>query len=358
MRLPADIIKPYIRQSNSRCKTVKPGMQFRDIYRLLNQKKDVCLEGTYGFAMSFYSWLKKQLLQRYPVNDYLSSRRYRGKLIEYQSHIWTTIRNHRSTLKKAPENQWLQGFFAGKDEFIMTFSDFLGMNGAWQWYESGVQYPVIGHLIHPFYGTYFPSRYDHLLLFDRWLSENKKFRNAVDIGTGCGILTLILHKHGIKNIHATDINPNAIYSVKQELRRLGKRTFENVTLEQADLSGSYVIEADDLVVFNPPWVPGDAEKTMDLATYYEQGFFERFFIAMASKCPPGATVLLLFSDFAICAGLTDRHPIREMLNKYDDAFQLLNYHREKVKQPPAKRKNWLEAIREKEETELFVIRKI
>lgn len=358
MSLPADIITPNIRQTVSCYEIVKPGTQFRDIFRLLKRKKAVCLEGTYGFAMSFYSWLKNQLLLEHPVTDYASSRRHRGKIIEYQKHIYTNIKNHRSTLKKAPENPWLKEFFPGKEDYLMTFSDFLGMNGAWQWYENGIQYPVIDHLIHPFYGTYFPSRYDHLMLFDSWLSENRGFRSGIDIGTGCGILTFIMHKHGIKSIHATDINPNAIYSVKQDIRRLEKKSFKNVTYEKADLSGSYNIEPNDLVVFNPPWVPGDAEKMMDLATYYEQGFFERFFIAMASKCPPGATILLLFSDFAICAGITGSHPIREMLNKHIDAFKLLGYHKEKVKQPPAKRKNWLEVIRNNEETEIFVIRKI
>ena len=357
MSLPHDIIKPLIRLPGDWYAEVKPGTPFRDILNLIKRGQNICITGTYGFAMSFYAWLKKYIATRYPVHDYLSSRHSRSALYELQTRIWLRFKNRLPELINSPENHWITEFYPESDDFLMTFSDFLGMNGARQWFEKGIQYPVISHRVHPFYGTYFPSRYDHLVLFDRWLSANKNYDLAVDIGSGCGILSFIMRKHGIQSIHATDINPNAVYSFRQDIKRLPDKKAENLFVEQAHLLGSFVPRAGNLIVFNPPWIPGPAEKALEQATYYDDGFFDRFFDEMSSACPVGTDILLLFSNFAIVAGLTNNHPIENALNKHKSQFQLIAFHKEKLSQKPSKKKSWLRALREKEEIELFVIKR-
>ncbi len=358
MSLPSDIIKPVIRPPGDWHADVKPGTPFRDILKLVNRRQDICITGTYGFAMSFYAWLKKYIATRYPVHDYLSSRRNRGALFERQSRIWIRFKNRHPELSNSPENPWLAEFYPENDDFLMTFSDYLGMNGARQWFEKGIQYPVVSHRVHPFYGTYFPSRYDHLALFDRWLSDNKDYARAVDIGCGCGILSLVMLKHGIRKIHATDINPNAVYSFQQDIKGHLNKKADSIFIEKANLLGSFAPQASDLIVFNPPWIPGPAEKTLDLATYYDAGFFDRFFFKMVAACPTGTDMLLLFSNFAIVAGLTSEHPISKALNKHNSQFQLNAFHKEKLTQKPSKKEGWLWTLREKEEIELYLIKRV
>ncbi|MDR4989337.1 MAG: methyltransferase, partial [Bacteroidales bacterium] len=266
MKLPSDLITPVIRSPGSWYTEAGPGTPFRSILKRLQNGQNICLTGTYGFAMSFYAWLKKYVEQRFPVSDYPSSRRHRKALFTLQSRIWISFRDHFPELMKSPANPWISAFYPETGVFLMTFTDYLGMNGAWQWFQKGIQYPVLNHLVHPFYGTYFPSRYDHLTLFDRWVPEHRNFRRVLDIGCGCGILSFILLKHGIREIHATDINPNAVFSFRQDIHRVFGDGQNDLFIEKADLLGSFVPGAGDLILFNPPWIPEPPGKELDRAT--------------------------------------------------------------------------------------------
>ncbi len=376
--LPEHLNKPAIRSGWEHIKDVSPGTPFGKIRHLIDNGYEICLTGTYGFAMSFYSWLKKQVATRYPINDYPSSRVHKRAWHMLQSAIWLRITGHRPALRKAPDNPWLNDFYPENDDFLIRFSDFLGMNGARQWYEKGISYPYIAHKLHPFYGVYFPTRHRHLALFDRWLESRNDFQRAADIGTGCGIMSFIMQKHGLPEIHATDINPNAIFGLQEELQRHEmpgshgqqgsmdmispeqagiQKPASQIFPEQADLLGSFQPSDNDLVVCNPPWIPEEAETALDQACYYPPDFFPRFFKKMIDYCEPGATVALLFSDYALVAGITDVHPIKEALNTYPKDFTLKAYEQKPVVEKAADIKSWIQEIRNKEKTELFVLRR-
>jgi hypothetical protein len=350
--------KPVILTDKEEIIRIVPGTPFRDILMNIRRNNHICLTGTYGFAMDFYAWVKKQVSAKNPANDYSAWRDQRKALHRYQSHIWIQIDCHRPALEHAPANPWLKEFYADHENFLITFADYLGLNGSRQWYEKGVHYPVIDHAIHPFYGVYFPSREDHLLLFDSWLKEQKPFRRAVDIGTGCGILAFMMQKHNIRDIHATDINPNAVFSLRQTLKSSEINIPGSIIVEQASLLGSFEPAENDLIVFNPPWIPGKAEKTLDRASYYEPGFFDRFFDEISHKCLKGNTIVLLFSNFAMLAGLTSENPIKEALKNFEETLQLVEFKKLKVRQEASKKKSWLHEIRKNEDIELFVVRKI
>ncbi len=260
-------------------------------------------------------------------------------------------------LKGAPKNPWIKELYPKTPDFFITFSDFLGLNGAWQWYLKGKSYQVLKHLIHPFYGVYFPTRESHLTLFDRWLAKQPLIAKAADIGTGSGILSFIMHKHGVKQIHATDINPNAIFSLQEDLKRLHITSGQIIFPEQADMLGSFNPEKGDLVVCNPPWIPGKPLTALDHGSYYEEGFFHRLFDTLQAKCPGGVLIAILFSDFAQVAGISKSHPIEDSLQIHHKAFKLQVYDRAPVQDKPSKRKTWIQEIRSKEHVELFVLEK-
>lgn len=351
--IPEEFLKPEVFPAKQPINEVTPGMHFRKILALLRNGKTVCLTGTYGFALTFYSWLKKQNNFKFLVKDYQSSRKNRETLRLMTANLMIRVQDHRAALEKAPDIPWLPDFYPEHKDFLIRFSDFLGMNGAWQWYSNGIKFPVLEDKMHPFYGVYFPTRYEHLLLFDKWLAKNTGFTKALDIGTGCGVLALMMLKHGIPFVHTTDINPNAVYSAALEFER--NKLLSKTIIEQASFTGSYEPDGNDLIVFNPPWIPAQTSTELDLATYYDPGFFEKFFSSVHTKMRSDTTLVLLFSDFAKVAGINSQHPIEtEIQNK--TRFLPVEKLEAPITQKPSKRKTWLEEIRKREKVELWVMK--
>ncbi len=352
--LPPDLHKPAIFPIDDSVQWIGPGTNFKLIFKLLKQNKTVCLTGTYGFAMAFYSWLKKWNNQKHPIKDYATSRSNKDQMSRLTAHLMIRVTNQKTTIEKAPAIPWIKEFYTGQDDFLLRFVDFLGMNGAWQWYTHGIQFPVLEQKVHPFYGTYFPTRYGHLVLFDKWLKNNHHFSKALDIGTGCGLLSLMMLNEGIPFVHATDINPNAVFSTQNEMN---KHSFqEKSKIEKAAWAGSYQSHGNDLIVFNPPWIPASPETMLDAATYYRTGFFETLFELLFEKITQETTLVLLFSTFAQAAGIPTTHPI-EMEIKSGERFYLLEKMNEPVIEKPSTNKSWLSATRQKEMLELWILRK-
>ena len=351
--IPGNLTKPEMFNACGPFQRVLPGTKFSNIFNSLKNGEHLCLEGTFGFALTFYSWLKKQNQLKIPVKDYQSSRKNLDQFRSLTSNLMVRIHDHKATLEKAPEIPWLKDFYPEKKEFLIRFSDFLGMNGAWQWFSKGIKFPVLDQKVHPFYGVYFPTRHEHLLLFDNWLAKNTGFSKALDIGTGCGVLALMMLKHGIPFVHATDINPNAVYSATLEFEKRGLQS--KTLIEQAPFTGSYEAGGRDLIVFNPPWIPAQVATELDQATYYEPGFFDQFFAQVQKIMNPETTLAILFSDFAKVAGITNEHPIEnEIQNK--SRFVLTQKLQVPVRQKPSVRKNWLAEIRQHESVELWMLK--
>ena len=326
----------------------------RKILAELKKGQKFSFQGTWGTAMAFYSWLKKQVQNRYPATDYASSRIQREKLNGLTENLFLPIKNHEPDLTKAPGNPWLKEFYPEEQEFYIRFTDYLGMNGARQWHEKGIQFPGLNHKLHPFYGTYFPTRTEHLELFDNWLTGKKDLQNALDMGTGCGVLTFYMLKHGLKNITATDINPNALFSVKQDLERTGM--LKDVKLIQTSFFEGLETIHPDLVVFNPPWIPAETHTAIDQAMYYQTGFFDAFFGQVSDRLTDSCKLVILFSNFAQVVNASAENPI-ELELKNNQRFMLEEKFAQKLQQKTSPRKDWLSQIRSHEEAELWVLTK-
>ncbi|MFP4366922.1 MAG: methyltransferase [Bacteroidales bacterium] len=352
--LPGELVKPKIFDLNEPLPVFGAGMDYRIILNKLETHNGILVHGSFPTALAFYTWLRKKFTSKYPVHNHISSRRTREIVAEKTNKIFVRISHHKIDLEKAPEIPWLKFFYPDRKEFLISLPDILGMNGAWQWYKNGIEYPVINHRIHPFYGVYFPTRTGHLLMFDKWLEKNRdRFVNAIDIGTGCGILSFIMAKHNIKTIHATDINPNAVWSTAQEVRRLGLKG--RITVEQAPFFGS-LEEFGGLAVFNPPWVPGKHNDILDKGIYYEKRFFDQFFIDVENKMKPGSTLAIIFSNYAVEAGITDNNPIEYNLKRSKKLILSEKITRQVDERTTRKSKTWINRIREKEQTELWILK--
>lgn len=350
-----NLLKPVIYGAESNRASFTAGMNFNVTLKILKSGNQVAAEGSFATALTFYSWVRKQVNARHPVSDYTSSRRNRKLMNEYTNRIMVRVINHRVDLSHAPDNRWLEEFYPDNSNFLMSLPDFLGMNGARQWYEKGITYNVLGETIHPFYGVYFPTRTEHLTLFSNWLSTRKEdFGCAVDIGTGCGILSLLMAKCGIKDIYATDINPNAVYSTIMETER---HSFgSKIRAEQGSLFGS-IKKFSGLTVFNPPWIPGEPNNLMDRGIYYEKGFFENFIRQADLRMQPESTLAIIFSNFAIEAGITDINPIEEIAGMNKNFIIEDKLTHPVTERSPKGTKSWVNRIRENEVTELWILKK-
>lgn len=330
------------------------GVHFRKLLKQMQAGEVFVAKGSYASVLGFYSWLKKQAAIQIPIHDFASSRANKALLQSYSDRLLIPVSKGVCTLQGAPQNGWLTALYPEDAAFLLRFSDFLGLNGSWQWYVKGISYPGLDYALHPYYGVYFPTRTEHLVLFDGWLTKQPKINHALDLGTGCGVLSHYLLKHGCEKVTATDINPNALSGVKADAEAQG--LLPRLSLVMTSFFEGLDTKSIDLVVFNPPWIPAETDNWLDTATHYNPGFFEDFFTQAAHALKPGTQLVLLFSTFALEAGLTQQHPIAEALKL--SPFGVVIKREQPIKQPPSARKSWLSEIRKIEKNELWVLKRL
>lgn len=107
--------------------------------------------------------------------------------------------------------------------------------------------------VHP---DVYEPREDTYLLLD--CVKEIKVEKALEIGVGTGIISLTLAKT-CKEVHGVDINPKAVELAKENAKLNG---IENVKFWVSDLF-SNVNEKYDLIVFNPPYLPGKPKDELE-----------------------------------------------------------------------------------------------
>lgn len=222
--------------------------------------------------------------------------------------------------------EWLYKDSYDDPEACMRANDASALHVAWQYHENGVKYPFLEHKLHPFFGVYFqPTPYQHFVLLQEWLQTRPTVLSlpgatALDLGTGCGVVGFLLRSlRPLAQVLATDMNPNAVFSVQCEVQRHQQQHMEVAVADLFD--GLKDRGPVDLVVFNPPWIPGEGEEQhlesgannstdrLDSGNYYPSDLFDRLFASAPSALRPGGHLLLLFSDYALRRGLVQESPL-------------------------------------------------
>ncbi len=320
---------------------------------------DEMLEGKYVLVEEFYSnglqvlnELKKNLLRKYTDKSFQGQRDYRAAFREASHRLLLKVKDNRLLVKKSPDFGWLELLYPDVSEFYVSFPEVQGMNSSWQWYKKGLEVKTLDLTIHPYYGTYFPTRFDHLKLFDKWLKKYDGAKtDAIDIGVGSGVLSFQLIQHGFENIYASDTNKNAIIGVSEEIQRLGYES--KMTLHHADLFEGCDVKA-DLIVFNPPWLlaKNTLEEGIDKAMYYEEDLFPRFFEQAREHLKPDGKIVLIFSNLAQVIDEKSTHPIIEELQKNNRFRKELHLRRDvRASSRRTKRRD----SRDTEKVELWVL---
>lgn len=324
---------------------------------------EALLEGNYVLIADQFSSgiavleaLKKRLSKKSIGDSFQSQRAYRETFRKATRLLLIEISDHQLHVRKAPEIGWIKTLYPELPDFFLPFTDVQGLNSSWQWYEKGIRIPGLKEILHPFYGTYFPTRFEHLELFVNYLKKysGKKDR-AFDVGIGSGILSKLFQQFGFKDIHASDMNPNALigilYQNEKEKRNEEKNSYF-INLYFGDLFAGSGIQS-DVIAFNPPWIPLPKEVSgIDLAIYYDPELFPRFFEEASKHLNPDGQVVILFSNLA---GLMDPgfiHPIEQELKQ--NRFVLIEKTTKKV--APASGKTTRKATwRENEFVECWIL---
>ncbi|MGZ2370285.1 methyltransferase [Ancylomarina sp. YFZ004] len=323
---------------------------------------DALIEGEYVLIVDYFSSgltvlnaLKERLTKEYSDQSFQGQRDYRSKFRELSHRLLLLVSNNKLAVRKSPEIGWLKSLYPDMPEFLLPFPQVQGLNSSWQWHEKGLFIPVLGRKIRPFFGTYFPTRFEHLILFDSWMKryEGEK-KSAIDIGIGSGVLSLQMLKHGFKKVLGTDSNPNAIVGIHEELKR--SRLDSKVELIHGDLFADSNEES-ELIVFNPPWLPASHNlEGIDQAIYYDKDLFPRFFAESFKHLKPGGQIALLFSNLGEITGVGEEHPIKKELadgGRFKE--ELFIYKAVKAASTKTQRdQKW----RNKEKVELWILKKI
>lgn len=314
--------------------------------------KYVLVEEFFSNGLQVLTELRRNLLLKHKDKSFQGQRDYRSAFREASHRLLLKVKDNKLTVKRSPDIGWLTLLYPDVSEFYVSFPEVQGMNSSWQWYEKGLEIKTLNLTLKPYYGTYFPTRFDHLKLFDKWLKKyDGKKTNAIDIGVGSGILTFQLIQNGFKNIFATDTNKNAIIGVAEESKRLG---FEDkITLNHGDLFENCDVKA-DLIVFNPPWLLAKhaLEEGIDKAMYYEEDLFPRFFEQAQEHLSPDGKIVLIFSNLAQVVDKESPHPIIEELRKNKRFRKELHLTRDvRASSRRTKRRD----SRENEKVELWVL---
>jgi methylase of polypeptide subunit release factors len=185
---------------------------------------------------------------------------------------------------------------------VLALRELLGLVGAYEWHKNGVPIAALGgRSIHPAYGVFSPVRGEYLdLVAQAPLPEAfalmKPDALAFELGVGTGVLSALLAQRGVNQIIATDLNPRALRCAHDNLNRLGH--LPQVTLLQADLYPPGDARA-DLVVCNPPWLPGRASSALEHAVYDENSQMLRGFLSgLNASLKPSGEGWLILSDLA------------------------------------------------------------
>lgn len=318
----------------------------------LEAGKKVLITGFYSNGILLLRKLQTHLKRKLPNTTFREQRAFRAEYHKLSNLILIEISDHKLAVKKAPSIGWLEKFYPENKDFLLSFPQVQGLNSSWQWYQNGISIPVLRNKIHPYYGTYFPTRFDHLHIFDNWLKRyTGPKKTAIDVGFGSGVLSLQMVKHGFQKVFGTDINPNAVVGMTGFMG--DTKLSRKIELDHGHLFGKWE-KPTELIVFNPPWLPasGDLEG-MDEAIYYNESLFPEFFAEAKKRLLPEGKLVILFSNLAQITGLTKEHPIEKEVAD-GGRFQLERCFKKKVKEASEKTtrdQNW----RGSEEVELWVL---
>jgi methylase of polypeptide subunit release factors len=263
--------------------------------------------------------------------------------------------DHTISLRRAPDvaQACLEAYGKQEAPYVISLRELLGVISAHEWRKTGVQVLTRDDeevRIHPHYGVFSPVRSEYIqLVLKAPLPEAiKQNPIAFDIGTGTGVLAVVLALRDIQKVIATDLSDRAIACAKENINRLGLSS--QIEIQKANL---FPDEKASLIVCNPPWLPARPSSALEHAVYDpESQMLKGFLAGLKDHLLLYGEGWLILSDLAEHLGLRMRE---ELLNWIEQAgLKVIARIDTKPTHPKAFDKtDALHAVRSKEITSLW-----
>ena len=219
--------------------------------------------------------------------------------------------NYKISLKRAPDfsQACLEAYGEFTSPFVVSIRELQGLVGAHEWRKKGVPIEAIGANIHPHYGVFSPIRREYLALLAK--APLPSIELAFDIGTGTGVISVLIAKRGVKKIVATDQDPRAINCAQENITRLGLQ--KQITLTQTNM---FPEGKAPLIVCNPPWLPAKPSSPIEYAVYDpESKMLFAFLNGLKAHLTDDGEGWLIMSDFAEHLGLRAKDELRNAIEQ-------------------------------------------
>jgi methylase of polypeptide subunit release factors len=227
--------------------------------------------------------------------------------------------DHSISLRRAPDVAQACEEAYGKQTapYVISLRELLGVISAHEWRKTGVQVLTRDDeevRIHPHYGVFSPVRSEYIqLVLKAPLPEAiRQSSIAFDIGTGTGVLAVVLALRDVQKIVATDLNDRALACARDNVQQLGLNT--QIEIQKANL---FPEGKAALIVCNPPWLPAKPSSSLEHAVYDpESQMLKGFLQNLKDHLLPHGEGWLILSDLAEHLGLRTRE---ELLNWIEQA---------------------------------------
>ena len=228
--------------------------------------------------------------------------------------------DHTIFLRRAPDvaQACLEAYGAQENSYVISLRELLGVISAHEWRKTGVQILTRDDeevRIHPHYGVFSPVRSEYIdLVLKAPLPEAiKQSSMAFDVGTGTGVLAVVLALRDIQKIVATDLSDRAIACAQDNVNQLNLTT--QIEIHKTNL---YPEGKAALVVCNPPWLPARPSSLLEHAVYDpESQMLKGFLSGLKDHLIPNGEGWLILSDLAEHLGLRTREELLGWMEQSD-----------------------------------------
>lgn len=226
--------------------------------------------------------------------------------------------DHSISLRRAPDvaQACMEAYGEQTESYVISLRELLGVISAHEWRKTGVQVLTRDDeevRIHPHYGVFSPvrSEYINLVLKAPLPEAIKQSSTAFDIGTGTGVLAVVLALRDIQKIIATDLNDRAIECAQDNVDHLGLKAQIEIRKTNLFPEGKAT-----LIVCNPPWLPARPSSSLEHAVYDpESQMLKGFLHGLKNHLLPKGEGWLILSDLAEHLGLRSREELLDWIEK-------------------------------------------
>lgn len=285
--------------------TLCASISAKQALNLMRQQQALIWDNDFHQAQQLLSAIKKRL-PPFKKDDFHTHRMQQAQQSQTLCQLLIPIqKGYQIALPRAPKQsaaalEAALGLAYQEQDFFLPLQQLRGILSAYEWQQQGIAITALdGQKIHLPYGVFSPLRGEYLDLITT-IPLSPHLQTAIDVGTGSGILALILAKRGLPHIIATDLSAQALAAAQSNHARL---------LPQAKID---FIEADlfpedaqaDLIICNPPWLPAKPTSAIEAALYDPQSAMLKNFLRRApAHLKPQGEIWLIMSNLAEALGL-------------------------------------------------------